>query len=196
MENQPVKNIQTKILSDQKYILSQVEFEYHTPDGEWEKQKKEVFDAGNAATVLLYNPKAGTIILNRQFRIASYLNGNPTGMLLEVSAGKLEDGETPEETMIRELKEETGFEISDLQPVFKAYMSPGAYTELVHFYVATYKPEQQTADGGGLVSEHEHIEVVEILFKDAYAMIANGEIVDGKTILLLQYAQIHRLLES
>lgn len=181
------------VLSDKMYLLKNVKFEYQTADGNWEKKEAEVYDAGNAVAVLLYNADTDTVILTRQFRVASYLNGNAAGVLIESCAGKLEQNEDPMEALLREVKEETGYEITEIKKISEAYTSPGAYTESIHFFIAAYKPDQQKSPGGSKEEEQEHIEVLELSFDKAYNMIQTGEIRDAKTILLLQFAKIIQL---
>lgn len=193
--NPRIKNLAIQILSDNWYTLKKATFDYLGHDGQWHNQQREAYDRGNGATVLLMNPTQQTVILTRQFRLPTYLNGNPTGMLIESCAGLL-DADTPEICVQREAQEETGYEISHVRRVFQAYMSPGSVTEVVRFFVAQYDKSMQISAGGGLAHEHENIEVLELDFAVAYAMIGTGEICDGKTIMLLQYAKIHGLTSS
>lgn len=183
-----------RILSDDKYRLKEVEFEKQKKDGLWETQKRQVFDHGNAVTVLLYNQEKKTVVLTKQFRIAIYGNGNQDGMLLETPAGLIEKDEAPETSIRREIKEETGYELPLVHKVFEAYSSAGILTELIHFYVAPYTDAQKTGEGGGLPEEGEELTVVELNFQDALAMVERGEIRDAKTILLLQHAAVQQLL--
>jgi GDP-mannose pyrophosphatase NudK len=189
-----VKIREEKVLSDEHYTLKEIEYEIQKRDGRWETQKKEVFDRGNAVTVLLYNKDTGNIILTKQFRIATYMNGNNSGMLLETPAGLLEDNEAPEDAMIREIKEETGYAVPSVKKIFEAYTSAGSLTELVYFYVAPYNAQQKVEKGGGLEEEGEEINVIELPLEKAVQMIEAGEIRDVKTIMLVQYAQIKKLL--
>ena len=193
MKNPNIKIKKTEILSDNWATLSKVTLDYTKDDGTVEEQKREVYERGNGATVLLYNKIKKTIVLIKQFRLPTYLNNNETGFLIEACAGVLEE-EHPEETIIRETEEETGYHILEVKKVFQAYMSPGAVTEIIHFFVAEYDDEMKKGKGGGLASEHENIEVIELSFEKAYKMIATGEIVDAKTIMLLQYAKINQLI--
>lgn len=195
MTNPAVKNVHTEILSDNWYTLRKVTFDYQKKDGSWEQQNREAYDRGNGATILLYNKANKTVILTRQFRMPTYLNGNKTGMLIETCAGLL-DNNNPEDCIRRETEEETGYTVSHVRKVFEAYMSPGSVTEILYFFVAEYSKEMKTSAGGGLEHDQENIEVLELPFGEALQMIANGQIRDGKTILLLQYAQIHNLLSS
>lgn len=193
MKNPKINIKKTEILSANWAKLSKVTLDYTRDDGQVEEQKREVYDRGNGAAILLYNKIKKTIVLIKQFRLPTYLNQNESGFLIEVCAGVLER-EHPEETIIRETEEETGYHVSDIKKVFQAYMSPGALTEIIHFYVAEYEDDMKKSAGGGLASEHENIEVIELPFETAYDMIASGEIVDAKTIMLLQYAKINQLL--
>lgn len=187
---------QNKVLSDKKYTLTEVHFEMEKKDGSREAQHREVFDHGNAATVLMYNKAARTIILTRQFRIATYVNGNATGMLLETPAGLLEEGEEPADTMLREIKEETGYAIEQVQKIYEAYTSAGSVTELLYLYIAEYRKDQKVEKGGGLEEEGEEITVVEMSFDEAKQMLEEGKIRDAKTILLLQYAVLKGLFDD
>lgn len=189
--NSRLRNIVKKLLSDNWYTLNKVTFEYQNDQGVWQQQSREVYDRGNGATILLYH---GTkVLLTRQFRMPTYLNGNSDGMLIETCAGVL-DGDDPRTCVIKETQEETGYIITKVEKVFEAYMSPGAVTEIIHFFVGEYDPQMKVSEGGGREDEQENIEVLEVDFKDALAMIRDGRIRDGKTIMLLQYAQCSGLL--
>ena len=188
-----IKILTEELLSKNWYLLKKFTFEYQKSENQTQKQVREVYDRGNGATILLFNKSKKTIILIKQFRFPTYLNGNKTGMLIETCAGILEE-ENAEECIKRETEEETGFKINKVEKLFEAYMSPGAVTEIIHFFIAEYSSEMKTSAGGGLVTEQENIEVIEILLDDAYAMIASGEIKDAKTIVLLQYAKINNLM--
>ncbi len=193
MNNANIKIQQTDLLSDNWYLLNKVTFDFLRKDGKWVTQKREVYDRGNGAGILLYNLEQNTIILTKQFRLPAYLNGNKTGMMIEVCAGML-DQDHPEQCIIRETEEETGYRIKSVQKIMEAYMSPGAITEILHLFIGEYDASMKVHDGGGLEHEQEEIEVIEMLFDDAYQMIATGEIKDAKTILLLQYAKINNLV--
>ena len=188
---QPKITIQkTELLSDNWYLLNKVTFDYKMGDQDSETQVREVYDRGNGAVILLYNSTNKTVVLTRQFRLPTYLNGNTSGMVIEACAGLL-DAENPEECIIRETEEETGYRLSSVKKVFQSYMSPGSVTEILHFFIGEYQPNMKVSDGGGLAEEHENIEVLEYPFQEAYQMIASGEIIDAKTIMLLQYAKIN-----
>ena len=188
---QPKITIQkTELLSDNWYLLNKVTFDYKMGDQDSETQVREVYDRGNGAVILLYNSTNKTVVLTRQFRLPTYLNGNSSGMVIEACAGLL-DAENPEECIIRETEEETGYRLSSVKKVFQSYMSPGSVTEIIHFFIGEYQPNMKVSDGGGLAEEHENIEVLEYPFQEAYQMIASGEIIDAKTIMLLQYAKIN-----
>ena len=192
--NPKIKNIEKILLSDNWYTLNKVVFDYQTRDGNWVSQAREAYDRGNGATVLLYNRAKRTVILIRQFRMPSYLNGNDSGMMIETCAGLL-DGDDPETCVLKEAEEESGIRPKRAQKVFEAYMSPGAVTEIIHFYIAEYTDADRIGEGGGLEEEQEEIEVHEIAFDEALKMVSDGRIKDAKTIMLLQYAQLNRLFD-
>lgn len=190
--NTNINNIRTEVLSANWYTLRKITFDFQKKDGTWQTHSREVYDRGNGATILLYNKQQKSVILTRQFRLPTYVNGNESGMLIEACAGLL-DQDHPEDCIKREVEEETGYQIRDVKKVFEAYMSPGSVTEILYFFVAEYSNNQKFNAGGGV--EEEDIEVLEVKFDDALTMIEQGEIKDGKTIMLLQYAEIHNLLE-
>jgi len=192
---QTIKNITKKLLSDNWYILHKYTFDFQRKDGQWEQHQREVYDRGNGATILLYSSATKKIILTRQFRLPTYLNGNTDGLLIEACAGLL-DGDSPEVCIRKETEEETGYKIKYVNKIFQAYMSPGAVTENIHFFTAEYTPDMKVSAGGGLAHEQENIEVLEFSFDDAYAMIGSGDIVDAKTIMLLQYAKLNKLFSK
>lgn len=189
-----IRILKEEVLSDKKYTLKQYDFERKNRKGEWTQQQKQVFDHGNAATVLLYNTEKNTVILTRQFRLASYVNGHPDGRLIETPAGLLEKGEAPEQTMLREIKEETGYDVPQVTKIFEAYSSAGVFTEIIHYFVAPYTSKQRVAKGGGLEEEGEELDVLELPFSEAWRMVESGEIRDAKTLLLLHYAKTKGLL--
>jgi GDP-mannose pyrophosphatase NudK len=188
-----IKILDTKILSDNWYILKKITFEYFKRDGSRHTQIRESYDRGNGAAILLYNKLQKTVILTRQFRLPTFINGNESGMLIEVCAGMLDD-DNPEDCIKRETEEETGYKVSDVRKIFEAYMSPGAVTEIIHFFVAEYSKKMKVNEGGGAEHEEENIEVLEMKMEKAMQMIATGEIKDGKTMLLLHYAKLHDLV--
>ncbi|HUR12820.1 MAG TPA: NUDIX domain-containing protein [Flavitalea sp.] len=184
-------NIQNeKVLSAKKKQLKELTFELVKEDGSRDTQIREVFNPGNAVCVLLFSRIKKTVLLTRQFRLASWLNGNPEGRLLEACAGILEKDDAEKEIM-REIKEETGYEIDEVKKIFEAYTSPGSNSERVTFFVAEYSDDMKTGEGGGLKDEHEDIEIVELPFSVARTMLTSGEIKDAKTIILLQYAAMN-----
>ncbi|MFH6992350.1 NUDIX domain-containing protein [Flavobacterium sp. FlaQc-48] len=193
MKNPEIKVTETKLLSDNWYILNKVTFDYQKKDGKVESHIREVYDRGNGAAILLYNASKKTVILTRQFRLPTYLNGNKTGMMIEVCAGLL-DQDNAEQAVIRETEEETGYRLKKVQKVIETYMSPGSVTEILYLFVGEYDETMKVNDGGGLDAEQENIEVLEYTFDEAYAMIESGEITDAKTILLLQHAKIKELI--
>lgn len=190
MENEKVKILKSEVLSDNWYILRKLTFKYQLKDGTWQEQIREAYDRGNGATILLYDLDRRTVILTRQFRLPTFINGNTTGMLIEACAGLL-DKENPEDCIRRETEEETGYKINDVRRVFELYMSPGSVTEILYFFVAEYSREQKVNEGGGAEHEHENIEVLELPFERALSMMDSGEIKDAKTVILLQYLKMH-----
>lgn len=192
-QNPNIENVEKKVLYKGRFEMSAYTFQF-TPHGEsTETHKREVFDRGDGAVVLLYNSEQKTVVLIRQFRLPAYLNGVSSGMLLEACAGMVEK-ESPEAGIIREIREETGFEIAKVEKVCEAFMSPGALTERLYFFVAPYKKEQKTSAGGGLAEEQEHIEVIEMPVDEALAKIKTGEICDAKTIILLYHVKLNGLV--
>ena len=191
--NPKIQITKTELLSDNWYLLNKVTYNFTPENGEPEIQRREVYDRGNGAAILLYNKEKQTVILTRQFRLPTFLNGNENGMMIEVCAGLL-DEKNPEDCIKRETEEETGYRIQEVKKVFEAYMSPGAVTEILYFFTAEYFPEMKVSNGGGLASEHEYIEVLELDFNRAMAMVYNGEIRDAKTIMLLLHAKNHQLV--
>lgn len=193
MKNPEIKITETKLLSDNWYVLNKVTFDYQKKDGKVESHIREVYDRGNGAAILLYNTEKKTVILTRQFRLPTYLNGNKTGMMIEVCAGLL-DQDNAEEAVIRETEEETGYRLTKVEKVIETYMSPGSVTEILYLFVGEYDQSMKVNDGGGLDAEQENIEVLEYTFDEAYAMFESGEITDAKTIMLLQHAKIKGLI--
>ncbi|OIQ88955.1 GDP-mannose pyrophosphatase NudK [mine drainage metagenome] len=191
--NNKIKITNTEILSDNWYTLKKITYEYSKKDGSVQTQSREAYDRGNGATILLYNKHQKTVILTKQFRLPSFINGNESGMLIETCAGLL-DKDNAENCIKRETEEETGYKISDVRKIFEAYMSPGSVTEILYFFVAEYEERMKVNNGGGIEHEEEDIEVLELSFDTAINMIDTGEIKDGKTIMLLQYAKIQNLL--
>ena len=189
-----VKILNKEILSANWYKLYKYTFALIDKDGNEHVQSREAYDRGNGSTILLYNRQQRTVILTKQFRLPTLVNGNEaeSGMLVESCAGLL-DLDNPEECIRRETEEETGYRIQDVRKIFELYMSPGSVTEILHFFVGEYSRDQKVSEGGG-VDEDERIEVLELDFDRAYQMITTGEIRDAKTVVLLQYAHLHRLL--
>ena len=182
---------QVETLSDDWFVLKKTTFDYRRSDGTWQRQSRETYDRGHGATILLYNRERRTVVLVRQFRFPAYVEGHD-GFLIETAAGLL-DQATPEVRIKAEVEEETGYRIGEVHKVFEAFMSPGSVTERLHFFVAEYDPASRPGTGGGVAEEGEDIEVLELTMERAMAMMASGEIADGKTIMLLQYAALHLL---
>lgn len=184
---------QIEILSDNWYVLRKVTYEFQGRDGTWSKMSREAYDRGNGATILLYSRLKQTVVLTRQFRLPAFVNEHD-GMLIEACAGLL-DRDDPQTCIRKETEEETGYRIKDVRKIFEAFMSPGSVTERLYFFVGEYFDEDKLGEGGGVEAEGEEIEALELSLDQALAMIETGEIIDGKTIMLLQYAKLHRLLD-
>ena len=187
-----IRIIESETLSDNWYILKKFTFDKRRRDGEWQRQSREVYDRGNGATILLYNRDKKTIILTRQFRFPVFINGHE-GDLIEAAAGLL-DNMDPESRIKAEAEEETGFTVSRVEKIFEAYMSPGSVTEKLYFYLADYHPRDQTGNGGGIKSEGEDIDVLEVTLDEALRGIESGQIVDGKTIMLIYHVALKGIL--
>ena len=184
--NDHIRNMSAELLSDNWYILKKYTLEHRRADGTWQKMVREAYDRGNGAVVLPYDPARGTVILTRQFRLPVFVNGHPDGMLIEAPAGLL-DGAEPASRIRDEAMEETGYRLARPVEVFQLYMSPGSVTERLHFFIAEVRSDDRVADGGGLAEESEDIEVLDIPFAKALAMIEDGQIADAKTVILLQH---------
>lgn len=189
-----VKILEKKVLSDNWYKLYKYTYETNDKKGNKKIEHREAYDRGNGAVILLYNSAAKTVILTRQFRLPTYVNGNTDGLMIEACAGLL-DKDNPEDCIRKETEEETGYRIRHVQKIFEAYMSPGSVTEILYFFVAEYSKDQQVNEGGGVEGE-ENIEVLELPFEKAWQMMERGEIRDAKTIILLQYARLHNLVSQ
>jgi nudix-type nucleoside diphosphatase (YffH/AdpP family) len=183
----------TEILSDNWYTLRKITFDFQKRNGEWQTVSREAYDRGNGAVILLYNLSQRTVVLTRQFRMPTFLNGNETGMLIEACAGLL-DKDEPENCIRRETEEETGYRIGAVRKVFEAYMSPGSVTEILYFFTAEYTPQMKAGAGGGTAEDNEDIEVLELDFDQALSMVRSGEIRDGKTIMLLQHLRLEGVM--
>ena len=185
-----VRDVQ--LLSDRHYILRSTRFDYRRRDGSWQSLTRETYDHGNGAVILPYDPARGTVLLVRQFRYPAYVNGHPETMI-EAIAGLL-DAHDPRTAIVKEAEEEAGLRIRAPRRIYEAFMSPGAMTERVTFFIGEYDASDRTGQGGGLKAEGEDIEVLEPSFEAALAMIADGRIVDAKTIMLLQHLRLAGLL--
>ena len=193
MNNPKIKINSVKNLSNKHYKLDTINFDFKTKDGTWQNQSRECYDRGDGACILLYNPLKKTVTLTKQFRMPSYLNGNDDGMMLEVCAGLL-DKDDPLTCIKKEAEEETGYKINNPTKVFEIYSTPGAVTEKIHYFIAEYSDAMKISEGGGLIAETEEIEVLEFDFKESLKLISTGKICDAKTIILLQYAKINKLV--
>lgn len=184
MANERIKIKETKILSNNWYTLKKITFDYLNKNEEWIEQSREAYDRGNGAVILLYNTEKQSVILTKQFRMPTFINGNSDGMLIEACAGLL-DAEDPLTAILRETEEETGYKLTHVEKVYECYMSPGSVTEILYFFIGEYSANTEKLEGGGI--DNEDIEVLEVPFSNAIKMIKSGEIKDAKTIMLLQY---------
>lgn len=191
-----IRNLEARLLSRTWTSLQSFTFEIEVSPGKWQKQKRESYDRGNGVCALLYDPNRQKVLLVKQFRLPTYVNGNSVGDLIEVCAGKLALDEDPLRGIQREVLEELGHGNLRFKKVFEAYMSPGSVTEKIFFFIAEYSPDTRLSEGGGLACEQENIEVLELDLSQAREMINSGEIKDAKTILLLQHIQLKILLQQ
>ncbi|AUC86547.1 GDP-mannose pyrophosphatase [Polaribacter sp. ALD11] len=194
MNKNRIKDIEKTLLSDNYYTLNKFKFKYQMSNESWVSQMREVYERGHGAGILLYNTTKKTVILIKQFRMPTFLHDNEDGFLIEIPAGLL-DTDNPEQCIIRETEEEVGIRLKSVKKIYEGYSSPGVLTEKMHFFIGEYTDDMKVSEGGGLESETEDIEVLEVPFTEAVRMLNEGEIVDTRTIVLLQYAQIHKLLD-
>ena len=188
-----VRNLDATVLSDNWYTLRKFNFDYLRRDGTWIQQEREAYDRGNGAAILLYNLRHKSVVLTRQFRLPTFVNGNESGMLIEACAGLLDDDD-PETCIRKEAAEETGYAIASVDKLFELYMSPGSVTEILHFFIAEYSEALKESEGGGLREEQEDIEVLELDYQEALNMVAAGTIRDAKTVLLLYHLRVKGIL--
>ncbi|CAI0743385.1 MULTISPECIES: NUDIX domain-containing protein [Serratia] len=189
-----VRIVETRVLSDDWYLLKKTTFDFLRRDGVWQRQSRETYDRGDGATILLFNRQRQKVVLTRQFRFPAFVNGHD-GMLIEAAAGLL-DNASPEERIRAEAEEETGYIVQNVQKVFEAYMSPGSVTEKLHFFVGEYQADERVSNGGGVEAEGEDLEVLELPLADALRAVSQGTIVDAKTIMLLQFVALNHTLEK
>ncbi|HLY27758.1 MAG TPA: NUDIX domain-containing protein [Aggregatilineales bacterium] len=189
--NDRVRILNVEVLSDNWYILKKTTFEFQRADGSWQLLSRETYDRGNGAVILPFNRQQKTVLLTRQFRYPAFVNDH-SGMLIEACAGLL-DARDPVSAIQAEAEEELGYRLSSVHKIFEAFMSPGSVTERLYFFIAEYDSAAKVSEGGGQIAEGEDVGVLELSFSDALRMVASGEIMDAKTIMLLQYAQLHSL---
>ncbi len=188
-----IKGLARTVLSTNWSTVARTEFDFQRANGTWQRLARETYENGDGAGVLLYCREQGTVVLTRQFRFPAYQVGE-AGDLIEVCAGKL-DGDDPVTAAKKEAEEESGYRVTDIEEVMAGvYMSPGSVTERLWLYIAAYDAGSRVSDGGGLVEEGEDIEVLELGFEDALAMVASGEIRDAKTVILLQHLRLRGIL--
>ena len=186
-----IRIVGVETLADDWYVLRKYRFDFRRSDGSWQTLSREAYDRGNGAVILLYSRARRSVFLTRQFRLPAFVNGHPDGMLLEAPAGLLDADDASAETAIRrEAEEETGYRVQDVTRIGEYFMSPGSVTERVAFFTGSYRAGERVSEGGGVASEGEDIEIVEVTLAEAIAMVERGEIVDAKTVLLLRLAQV------
>jgi nudix-type nucleoside diphosphatase (YffH/AdpP family) len=178
-----IKDVQT--LADQKGKLTRVTFEQRTRSGDWRQRKREIYDNGNSAVILPYDAQRQTVLLTRQLRLPMYLQDGLESSV-EACAGKLDD-EKAETRIIKEMEEELGYRIGTVERLFELYVSPAAVMEKIEYFTCAYSPADKVSEGGGLAEEGEDIEVIEATLAKAAAMIEAGEIIDAKTVVLVQF---------
>lgn len=177
-----------EVLSDDWALLKKTVFDYRRRDGVWETQVRQTYDRGDGAVILPYDPARATVLLVRQFRYAAYVTGYKEP-LIEACAGLLDEND-PETAIRKEAEEELGYRLGNVQHLYTPYMSPGSVTEKLSFFVAEYTPADRISDGGGAADEGEDIEVLEMTLDTAMAAVADGGIVDAKTIMLIQHLKL------
>jgi nudix-type nucleoside diphosphatase (YffH/AdpP family) len=173
-----------KTLAHEKGKLTVVTFRQRRRDGQWQQRKREIYDNGNSAAVLPCDPERKTVLLTRQLRLPVYLQDG-LEYSIEVCAGKL-DGEKAETRIIKEMEEELGYRVEAVERLFALYPSPASVAEKIEFFTCCYSPTDKVSSGGGLADEGEDIEVIETTLEQAAAMISSGEIIDAKTVILIQ----------
>lgn len=192
---QNLKNITHNTLSNEWATLHRIDYDYQFKNGAWKRLSRETYNRGHGTAVLLYNIEKRTIILTKQFRMPIHETNPNESQSIEACAGAIDQNDSPQSTIIREIEEEVGYRVEHVEHVLSAYSSPGALTEKMYLFVAQYNDRMKVNEGGGLDNEDEDIEVLEMPFSQAIHMMNNHEIIDAKTIMLLQYAQIHNLVE-
>ena len=193
MNKRKIKNIKKEVLSDNWYTLNKFTYDFKLQDDTWVTQQRESYDRGNGAVILLYNPEKQTVVLTKQFRLPTYVNGNEDGFMIEACAGLL-DNDSPEVCIKKEAEEETGYRVSKVKKIMEAYSSPGSVTEILYYFIAEYTDDMKINAGGGVAHENEDIEVLELPFNEAVKMLHEGLIKDAKTVILLQYALLNKLV--
>lgn len=192
--NKKISNVSSKVKSNSWGKLEDINFDYAFESGKSKNLTFEIYGKSDGVAILLYNPKIKKVILSKQFRAPVYMHNISNGFSIEVVGGAIDKNETPEKAVIRETEEEVGYKIDTIKRVSTVFLSPGIVNEKVHLFIGEYAAKDKTENGGGVVSENEEIEVLETNFSDALKMIETEEIIDARTIMLLQYLQINKLL--
>lgn len=196
MENKKkISNVSSTLKSNDWGKLEDLHFDYTFENGKSKNLTFEMYGKSDGIAILLYNPKTNKVILSKQFRAPVYAHGISEGFCIELVGGAIDKDESPENAAIREAEEEVGYKIEKVQRVSTVFLSPGIVNEKVHLFIGEYKDEDKTENGGGVAAENEEIEVLETEFSDALKMIENEEIIDARTIMLLQYLHINKLLK-
>ena len=190
-----ISNVTSKIISSFWGTLQQINFDYTFKNGKTKNLTHEVFGKNDGVAILLYNSATKNVILSKQFRMPVYIAGVHNGFLVEVVGGAIDPKESPENSAIRETEEEVGYKVKKVKRIATVFLSPGLMKEQTHLFIAAYNDADKVEKGGGLFGEGEEIEVLETPFVDALKMIENQQIIDVRTILLLQYVQLHQLIE-
>ena len=185
----PVRIRGVETLSENWYTLQKVTFDHARKDGSSQTLAREIYHIGPGAVVLPFDRERGTVLLVRQFRLPAYINGDPA-LLIEACAGMVENGDDPAEAIGKELEQEVGYRVRNLRKALELYMNPGVATEIMHLFTAEYNPADHIGKGGGIRGEGEEIEVLELPLLQAWDMVAAGQIVGAKTVVLLQHVRL------
>lgn len=185
-----IKILSTKVVSNFWGTLEHVKFNYTFKNGETVNLIHEVYGKSDGVALLLFNKKNKTVILTKQFRMPMYVAGVNGGFSYEVCGGVIDNNEVPEQSVVREAKEEIGYRILNLEKVMTLFLSPGIVKEQVHLYIGEYDNDCKVEPGGGVASENEEIEIEELTIIEAFKMIEEQKITDARTILLLQHISL------
>ena len=185
------KIIEKKDLYKGFFKMQEYSLQYQKFDGSWSKVlKREIFERGNAAAIIPYDPINDKVVLIEQFRVGA-VNASGTPWLIEIVAGMFDKGESAQTTVIRELKEEAGLETKKVKFINNFLSSPGGTTEEIALFVGMVNSEH--AQGNfGLQDENEDIRVFSISLDEAYSWLNEGKITNAITIIAIQYLMLNR----